>query len=322
MQRMMSDLEENYIKFENSKILTILDNVGKLWFGGTDSASALDYKDPKKAIQRHVDDDDKVKLNDINTDIKLDKHPHSIFISEGGLYGLIFKSELEKAKTFKKWVTSEVLPSIREFGYYKMKKKYEDENTKLMQKINYITKQNKEILDDLKKEEYPEGALVYVLDYSDEDKEVYRLGKTDDMAKRKKIYDTHMLHKKKVIHMQEFKNPLQLEMCVRSMLYEHRYKKDFFICKLETIKSAFKECENSIKCMTQKGGGKNYIESEIEKIQKTVKVNEEKLYKAQIIIEDFREKLNGGCAETESVSSRDGSEEEKPKKVVKKVTKK
>ena len=85
---------------------------------------------------------------------------------------------------------------------------------------------------DLKTDKYPNGALVYVLDYSDENEEVYKLGKTDDMKQRKKIYDTHMLHKKKVVHTKEFDDPLRLEMCIRSMLYDHRYKnkKDFFIC--------------------------------------------------------------------------------------------
>lgn len=113
----------------------------------------------------------------------------------------------------------------------------------MLKKIDFLTKQNKELINDLKTEEFPEGVLVYVLDYSDEDEEVYRLGKTDDMKQRKKIYDTHMLHKKDVVHMVEFDKPLQLEMCVRSMLYEYRYnknKKDFFICELEAIKKLLK----------------------------------------------------------------------------------
>lgn len=301
MQRIMGNLEQNFIKFEENEIITLLDNVGKLWFCGTDSATALDYKDPKKAIQRHVDEDDKIKLSDINIDVKLDKHPHTIFISEGGLYTLILKSEQEKAKKFKKWVTSEVLPSIREFGYYKMKKKYEDENSELLKKINYLKKQNEEMKNDLKIDDYPNGALAYVLDYSDENEEIYRPGQTGDMTKRKKIYDTHMLHKKKVVYMVESKNPLQLEMCVRSMLYDYRYKnkKDFYMCSLETIKKAFSKCEKSIADMVQKGGSLSYVDLEIDKIDKKIKKNEERLYKEQIIIEDFRKKLNNYSMETE-----------------------
>lgn len=295
LKRMAENLEQNFIKFENNQILTILDNTGKLWFGGVDSAKALGYKNAPKAIRDHVDKEDKIKLENVNTDIKLEKHPHTVFISEAGLYNLIFKSELEKAKKFKKWVTSEVLPSIREFGYYKMKKKYEDENEKLLKKINYLTKQNEELSNDLKKDEYPDGALVYILDYSDENDKIYRLGKTNDLDKRKKIYDTHMLHRKKVVHMQEFKKPLQLEMCIRSLLYDYRYKnkKDFFICNFDIVKKAFKKCSKNIDEMIQKGGAINEINLEIETIKKQIKNNEEKLYKEKIIIEDFRKKLNG-----------------------------
>lgn len=287
-----------------------MDNSGKLWFGGVDSAKALEYKNAPKAIRDHVDKDYKIQLSEINTDVKLDKHPHTVFINEGGLYDLIISSKMEKAKKFKKWVTHDVLPTIREFGYYKMKKKYEDENNDLMKKINYLKKQVEEMRDDLKNDEYPDGALVYILDYSDENEEIYKLGKTDDMTQRKKIYDTHMLHKKKVVHMKEFDDPLRLEMCVRSMLYDYRYKnkRDLFICNLETVKKAFNECEKSIANMIQKGGA-CYVDLEIKNINKKIKKNNEKLYKEQIIIEDFRKKLKG--YNTESESDTNSSDDEK-----------
>ncbi len=79
-----------------------------------------------------------------------------------------------------------------------------------MDKINYLTKENEKIKrenvkmrGDLKKETFPTGGLVYVIDYSAEDHEVYRIGKTNDMRSRKKIYDTHTLHKHKVVYLQE-----------------------------------------------------------------------------------------------------------------------
>ena len=94
------------------------------------------------------------------------------------------------------------------------------------------------------------------MDYSENNTEIYRLGKTGNMNKRKKIYDTHTLHKKDVIYYKETKCPLRLETCVRSMLYDHRYKdkKDFFICSLAKIKNAFKKCLESMDCVDQNGG--------------------------------------------------------------------
>lgn len=84
------------------------------WFVGKDVAVILGYADPNKAIAMHVDEDD--KLND--------KSASSLgqrggwLIKESGLYSLILSSKLASAKRFKKWVTSEVLPSIRKNGGY------------------------------------------------------------------------------------------------------------------------------------------------------------------------------------------------------------
>ena len=99
---------------------------------------------------------------------------------------------------------------------------------------------------------------------------MYRLGKSDDMKKRKKIYDTHTIYKKNIVLMKEVKCPLQYETCLRSMLYNYRIKnkKDFYECDIKIIKKAFDECDKSIKCMNQTGGGTNKISFYIEKLNK------------------------------------------------------
>ena len=87
---------------------------GEPWFVGKDVATALEYSDTNKAIAMHVDDDD--KLND-KTASSLGQRGGWL-INESGLYSLIMSSKMEKAKEFKRWVTSEVLPSIRKTGAY------------------------------------------------------------------------------------------------------------------------------------------------------------------------------------------------------------
>jgi hypothetical protein len=111
---------------------------------------------------------------------------------------------------------------------------------------------------ELKTDKYPNGALVYIVDYTDEQENVYRLGKTDIMKKRKLLYDTHTIYKKKVVLIKEVNCPLQFETCLRSMLYNYRIKnkKDFYECDIKKIEKAFDKCEDSIKCMSQTGGGK------------------------------------------------------------------
>lgn len=84
------------------------------WFVGKDVADILGYQNGSRDINRHVDADDKRK--EMITDGKQLKE--TILINESGLYSLILSSKLPTAKQFKRWVTAEILPSIRRTGGY------------------------------------------------------------------------------------------------------------------------------------------------------------------------------------------------------------
>ena len=86
------------------------------YFVGKDVAEVLGYSNPQKAIRNHVDDEDK-GVNEMDT--PGGKQP-IVIINESGLYSLILGSKLPEAKRFKRWVTSEVLPSLRRNGMYAM----------------------------------------------------------------------------------------------------------------------------------------------------------------------------------------------------------
>lgn len=90
---------------------------GEPWFVGKDVAEALKYNEPHKAIQRHVEEDDRMKHPVTDS---TGRTQEVWIISESGLYTLIFGSKLESAKRFKRWVTSEVLPALRKTGSYEM----------------------------------------------------------------------------------------------------------------------------------------------------------------------------------------------------------
>jgi hypothetical protein len=215
---------------------------------------------------------------------KIGSQPNSIYLNESGLYNMIIQSKMPKAQKFRKWVTSDVLPSIRKYGSYKLKTKYETELNDVLNDLKFLKKENEILKNDMKKECFPDGGIVYVIDYSEDDNNIYRIGMTNCMNKRKSLYDTHTLHKKKVIHMIESDCPLRLETCIRSMLYDKRYKnnKDYFICSLQTIKRAFTTCLKSIECMNQKGGGINgslddKIQNKISLLEKKRKMIREKI---------------------------------------------
>lgn len=112
------------------------------WFVGKDVAEALGYKNTKDAIGNHVDDFDK-RIFQRSENATLENHlPKDVFpvnfvdatipnrgltvINESGVYSLVFGSKLPKAKEFKRWVTSEVLPAIRKHGGYLSPEKIEE----------------------------------------------------------------------------------------------------------------------------------------------------------------------------------------------------
>ena len=87
---------------------------GEPYFVGKDVATILGYSNPRDAISKHVDDEDK-GVAKCDT---LGGRQEILFINESGLYSLILRSQLPAAKRFKRWVTSEVLPAIRRHGMY------------------------------------------------------------------------------------------------------------------------------------------------------------------------------------------------------------
>lgn len=111
-------MSKNMQVFRNMEFGTVrvLDINGEPWLVGKDVSDILEYRNGSRDINRHVDEEDrrKIMLFDGNQD------KETIIINESGLYSLILSSKLPNAKKFKKWVTSEVLPSIRRTGTYKM----------------------------------------------------------------------------------------------------------------------------------------------------------------------------------------------------------
>lgn len=88
------------------------------WFVGKDVAEVLGYAKARNAIAQHVDEDDALKQGITDS---LGRRQETTFINESGLYSLILSSKLPSAKKFKRWVTSEVLPTLRKTGQYQVK---------------------------------------------------------------------------------------------------------------------------------------------------------------------------------------------------------
>lgn len=98
---------------EFGQIRTIQQN-GEPWFVGKDVAEILGYKDTSDAMKKHVDIEDKLTRRFADSG----QNREMYIINESGLYSLILSSKMPKAKEFKRWVTSEVIPAIRKTGKY------------------------------------------------------------------------------------------------------------------------------------------------------------------------------------------------------------
>ena len=119
------------------------------WFIGKEVAEKLGYKNTRDALLNHVDKEDKNTVA-IHDGIG---NPNKVIINESGVYSLVIGSKLESAKRFKRWVTSEVLPTIRKTGGYVNNDDlfidtylpFADDITKLLFKntLNVINNQNK-----------------------------------------------------------------------------------------------------------------------------------------------------------------------------------
>ena len=147
--------ELEIFNFEENQIRMIV-IAQEVWFVAKDVAEILGYKNTKDVIKRHVDFQDKdIIQRSRNTTFDIPAIPLRglTIINESGLFSLILASKLETARKFKRWITSEVLPSIRKKGFYQKEKTDEEKlseafiiaNNKMLQfeeKNKYLAEEN------------------------------------------------------------------------------------------------------------------------------------------------------------------------------------
>ena len=119
------------------ELKSYIDKQQIIWFRGKDVAEILGYSKTRDALSRHVDNEDKKQLFNYHTSVHktgtvapntsvhktgtvASSGSMCTYINESGFYSLVLSSKLETAKKFKRWITSEVLPSIRKYGQYKL----------------------------------------------------------------------------------------------------------------------------------------------------------------------------------------------------------
>ena len=157
----MSNMLDKTFKNEELglELKSYIDKQQNVWFRGKDVAEILGYSKTRDALSRHVDNEDKKLIccrpQNVDTNNCDLRGKYFTFINESGFYSLVLSSKLETAKKFKHWITSEVLPSIRKYGYYKL---FESPNNKMFKIENEMDLHTKVV--ELARSFYPDALLV------------------------------------------------------------------------------------------------------------------------------------------------------------------
>jgi prophage antirepressor-like protein len=252
----MTTLESIYngvLKYQNNDIVIVIDADNMIWFYATQVCKILEYKSARKTLQNNVSQNNKISYESIKIHSKYmyNIQDHAIFINEFGLYQLIMKSRMNKAKQFQEWISTEVIPKIRKSGKYEINKNQKKSINKLNEELEKYKKRVKILENNQKKEKYPKGGYIYVVqppEYEIAD-ELFKTGKTDnDLNKRLNTYNTTLPDKVIVRYKLKVKDPIAVEYCVKGFLHKYRYskKKEYYKIKLSKIKKVIKECDAMI----------------------------------------------------------------------------
>ena len=223
-------LQKSYKNIElGVEITSYIDNQQNIWFKGKDVSEILGYSKTRDALSKHVDNEDKKQIccrpqnvDANNSDVR---GKYFTYINESGFYSLVLSSKLETAKKFKRWITSEVLPSIRKFGQYKM---FDSPWNKMIMISNEKELHYKVV--NLIKNYYPDSLLVAGLGENqdteekrlDSYKKGYQRGQPDLM-----ILDYHKDYNGLCI---EFKSPTNnYEVSESQLKMKEKYKKNSYV---------------------------------------------------------------------------------------------
>ena len=131
--------------YKNKQVRSIVDKLNNIWFSGKDVATILEYSNTRQAIRKNVDNKDKILFSTLlrlngeeATNSPLQNFDEqTLLVNESGLYDLIYSSKKPEARAFRRWITSEVIPTIRKTGSYSVK---QDNSAKMLELKNESTR--------------------------------------------------------------------------------------------------------------------------------------------------------------------------------------
>lgn len=246
------DVFENLLKYNDKNVFILLDINNEIWFKLKDIYSILGYSNTRKSTYTScVDSQNKVKYRNLKVypsrGTPLNNQPNAYFVNEAGMYQLLTNSRKPIANDFKNELFTNILPSIRKSGVYKVKEDVNDKinklNKKLVNKINNIEDENNYYKD---KHTYKPtyNSYIYIIKKDIGSKKCYKIGYTDDIEKRIQVYRT--AHNIKIIYyIPIIFDGKQTEECVKNINKLHKLKQktdDLCYLSLKQLKNSISNC--------------------------------------------------------------------------------
>ena len=253
------DFYNGLLKYDDNDIAIVVDEDLNIWFYAKQILDILKYKNSRDILKKFVAEFNKITYESIKyfSKYRFNIQDHSIFINEAGLYELALRSKKKKAVQFRKWITSTVIPTIRKTGKYELSMENKNKLTKVNDELEEYKKRVKVLENNQKREKYPDGGYIYIIQPPNQNDKKYKIGKTNNLNKRLNNYNTAIPDKVIVVDKIKVNSPIAVELCVKSLLYEYRYKnnKEYYQLDIEDIKKVIIECDqlvsNRHKCMSR-----------------------------------------------------------------------
>ena len=245
------NIYEGILKYKNSTIVIVIDDQNEIWFYAKHITNILEYKSPREIIKKHVDPINKTTYGTIKEFSKFhyNVQDHAVFINQAGLYELILRSQKKEAIKFKRWITYEVIPSLKDKGSYNVENEHKAKLEKINEQLNTYKKRVKVLENNQKKAKYPEGGYVYAVRAPDsKNKNLFKTGKTDNMDNRMNTYNTTLPDNMIVAHKIKVDDPIAVEYCIKASLNHLRYRgnKEYFAISKPKLIKIMENCKKYV----------------------------------------------------------------------------
>jgi len=257
MSSNLIDLYNHILKYKSDQIYIAFHyKTQEPYFHAKQLCQMLEYARYHEALQKNVNTSNIFYLKDIVINYKKlykNVQGHTKFINEAGLYSLILKSQKKEAKSFFDWITHEVMPSIRQYGEYKLNHKLKKQIDDLNIKLEQVNQKLKIAEHNLKKPKLKKGNVVYILrtvhdtvELNENDTLYLKFGRTKDMKDRIATYNTCTKNRVQILKTILLTDVKTIETCVLKKMNDYRIQnqKEYFECSYNQLIKQIKECVN------------------------------------------------------------------------------